>query len=337
MAALRAHGRHVLAGLVALVLFPLAVHVLQEGAGLVAMPLREMLRPRSPIATLGLGWLGSTLTLSGSPAAMASLALFDRGALGEVQCYTAIVGTRLGAVFLALALGTFYAFRRDARSSVSVALVAFATTQLVAWLSLAFGLVLLPRHLFPASVEWLHALHGATRPVVSRLADCLPGWALFLAGFGGVFLSFKLVDAAIPRSHGETPRWFERRLGGRAFMFGLGVVATALAPSISVSVGLLVPLHAKGYITGARIAPYVLGANVAALGHTLVPALMLGNARVTNVVVTEIVAVALAALLVLAVGAGTIERVAESCVGRPRILVCCLVAAVVAPLGLALV
>ncbi len=79
-------------------------------------------------------------------------------------------------------------------------------------------------------------------------------------------------------------------------------------PSITVSVGLLVPLHAKGYVRGARLVPYVLGANIAAFSDTLLAALMLGDPRATSVVLTEIVSIAAVSLGILTLGHDSLER-----------------------------
>src|SRR5438132_7238683 len=108
----RATARRVLVLVLAGALFPLSVHVLQVGAGAVAAPLRAALGPRSPIALLGLGWLGSILTLSGSPTASAALALLDRSVLSESQCLATVIGTRLRAMLSLVFLALLYSARR---------------------------------------------------------------------------------------------------------------------------------------------------------------------------------------------------------------------------------
>jgi hypothetical protein len=53
-------------------------------------------------STLGLGWLGACLVLSGSPVAASSLALLDGGAIDRTQSFTMLTGSRLGAAFVVL-------------------------------------------------------------------------------------------------------------------------------------------------------------------------------------------------------------------------------------------
>ena len=61
-------------------------------------------------STLGLGWLGALFVLSGSPIAATSLTLVAAGegaAVGaehftEIQGYTMLTGSRLGAAFVVL-------------------------------------------------------------------------------------------------------------------------------------------------------------------------------------------------------------------------------------------
>src|SRR3712207_9143059 len=62
-------------------------------------------------STLGLGWLGACLVLSGSPVAASSLALLDGGAIDRTQSFTMLTGSRLGAAFVVLVVRVVYAAR----------------------------------------------------------------------------------------------------------------------------------------------------------------------------------------------------------------------------------
>src|SRR3546814_19855517 len=65
-------------------------------------------------STLGVGWLGACIVLSGSPVAASSLTLLDGGAIDRTQSFAMLTGTRLGASFVVLLVGVGYAMRRRA-------------------------------------------------------------------------------------------------------------------------------------------------------------------------------------------------------------------------------
>ena len=62
-------------------------------------------------STLGLGWLGACIVLSGSPVAASALTLLDGGAIDQLQAFTMLTGSRLGAAFVVLVVGAIYAAR----------------------------------------------------------------------------------------------------------------------------------------------------------------------------------------------------------------------------------
>ena len=72
-------------------------------------------------------------------------------------------------------------------------------------------------------------------------------------------------------------------------MFLLGLVVTAVTMSVSVSVGILVPLSARGYIRRENLIPYMLGANISTLVDTLAAGVLLGDPRATSVVLVHMV------------------------------------------------
>jgi len=245
----------------------------------------------SPLNALGLGWLGALLVLSGSPVAASSLALFDGGSLTLEQSYAMIVGSRLGASFVVLVIGTIYALRRTRtgrRAPVSIGVVALTMTfityipgSLLGWGILASGVpASLP--LTPPTVI-LDAAEALTAPVVGlvelvlRPDAALPSALLFLVGVGLLLASFRVVDAFLPDlgagRDSERARWHV----GTWTMFGIGL-ATALATlSVAVALSLLVPVVAKGYVKREQILPYIAGANITTLFDTLVVAVLLGG------------------------------------------------------------
>ena len=59
-------------------------------------------------------------------------------------------------------------------------------------------------------------------------------------------------------------------------MFGVGLATTALTLSVSISISLLVPLAARGYVRRENAWPYILGANVTTLVDTLFAGALVG-------------------------------------------------------------
>jgi Na+/phosphate symporter len=91
-------------------------------------------------------------------------------------------------------------------------------------------------------------------------------------------------------------------------MFLMGLVITLLTMSVSISVGILVPLSARGYMRRENIIPYILGANISTLVDTLVAAALLGDPRAVTVVVTHMVCAAIVSLLLILVAYRSFER-----------------------------
>src|SRR3546814_12319523 len=63
-------------------------------------------------STLGVGWLGACIVLSGSPVAASSLTLLDGGAIDRTQSFAMLTGSRLGASFVVVLFGVVSAMRR---------------------------------------------------------------------------------------------------------------------------------------------------------------------------------------------------------------------------------
>jgi len=79
----------------AIFLFILALQVLREGAaGL--RPLFQRFDVAGGINSLGFGWLGACLVLSGSPVAAMALTLFAAEVTTDVETFAMIAGSRWG-------------------------------------------------------------------------------------------------------------------------------------------------------------------------------------------------------------------------------------------------
>ena len=154
------------------------------------------------------------------------------------------------------------------------------------------------------------SINRGLEPLLHPIVALLPGWALFVAGVGLVTISFRLLDRALPQVHLEKTRFSKapRLVYRPEAMFLLGLAITLLTMSVSISVGLLVPLSARGYVRRENIIPYILGANISSLADTLLAAALLGDPRAITIVVTHMVCAALASLLIVVLAYRPYER-----------------------------
>jgi len=92
-------------------------------------------------------------------------------------------------------------------------------------------------------------------------------------------------------------------------MFLAGAGVTLLTMSVAMSLTLLVPLVAKGYVRRANTLPYIAGANITTLVDTLVAAILLGNQDAVRVVVAVTVSVTLWTVFLLVTAYPLLRRV----------------------------
>jgi Na+/phosphate symporter len=147
-------------------------------------------------------------------------------------------------------------------------------------------------------------------PLVALAEAYLPHWLVFAVGFGVLWYSLSLIDRALPDL-----RLQESAFGGMARLlyrplvtFGLGLAITSVTMSVSVSLTMLVPLSARGYIRRENVIPYIMGANITTFVDTLVAALLLNNPQAFTVVLVEMVSVAVVSLAILLLAYPPYER-----------------------------
>ncbi len=294
--------------LVALLLFVGALQVMKEGAGQLDLLHRGTWLVRNAGSTLGLGWIGAMIVLSGAPIAASALTLVAAGTISTAQGFTMVTGSRLGAAFIVLLVAVVYALRGGEgkrMAPVSTALIALLAAAAIYVPGTLLGLGLLawpPFHhihlMFPASFgNLLDLVYG---PVLDAVASW-PGWLLFCGGLGLIVVSFKLFDALVPDIDerdlaGSRLAWVRRKWP----MFGLGIVFTLATMSVSVAVTALVPLVAKGYLKRDEILPYIIGANIGTLGDKLVIAFLVHSAAAVLIMVAEIVSMTAVGLALMA-------------------------------------
>lgn len=301
-----------------LALFVTALGLMKEGAKELIPSLEGSVFTDNAWSTLGLGWLGACLVLSGSPVAASSLTLLDGGAIDRDQSFTMLTGSRLGAAFVVLVVGALYALRNrhqtGRRGPVSIGVLSLLTTAIVYVPGSVVGYALLRRGTFdnldigtsPGLTSLTDTAFGWAVDVVKAVA---PDWALFPVGLLLLLLGFSVFDRVLPtvgseqlEQHENT--WYTRKWP--MFLAGLGV--TLLTLSVAVSLTVLVPLVARGVLRRANTIPYIMGANITTLADTLVAAIVIGSQDAVRVVVAVTVAVTVWTLLLLVLAYPLLRR-----------------------------
>lgn len=287
--------KRVVYAIVGLGLFVTALGLMKSGANALVPSLEGSIFTDNAASTLGLGWFGACIVLSGSPVAAASLALLDGGAIDRTQAFTMLLGSRLGAAFVVLVVGTIYALRDKAgsgkRAPISIGILSLIMTMITYIPGALIGLVILQSgSLDGMDIGTSPSITSATDAMfgwaVDLLSGWLPDWMLFPIGLLVLLAGFAVFDRVLP-TIGESElehrpdAWYERKWP--MFLLGCGVCALTL--SVSVALTVLVPLVAKGHLRRSNTLPYIAGANITTLIDTLVAAILLGNQDGVRVVV----------------------------------------------------
>ncbi|HJS28236.1 MAG TPA: hypothetical protein VJ768_01340 [Anaerolineales bacterium] len=291
-----------------LFIFFLAISLMKSGAIGLAPLVEDIFSISNPINSLGFGWLFSYVVMSGSPVAAAALTFYDNGLINQIETFTMITGTRLGANFIVIFIGFIYVFRgRDRANSLGMGFLSFIVTATTSIFVLFLGLYLLTTGLLDGvQFESGFLLNSLTDlifdPIVAFVNSLLPEWAVFLVGLGVILISFTLFDKSLPQmTIRESQVGRVSRLVYRpGIMFLLGAGITLISMSVSMSLSILVPLSHRGFIRRENVIPYILGANVTTYIDTLLVAILLKNPGAFSVVFVKMTSIALVALFILA-------------------------------------
>ena len=312
--------KKVLLAVAGVAVFILALELLKTGARELE-PLFKTLSVDSMTNTLGMGWLMAYMVLSGSPVAAVSLTLFSSNLISDVQAFAMITGSRLGASFIVLLVGfVSYLRGRQRVASISIGVLALLTTATIYLPAMALGYLILVNGWFDdvrfgVPTALASAIDVVYDPIVHLLVSLLPGWLLFFAGLGILLLAFNIFDRALPEISPESSGF--QRVSDLVYrpwvMFIIGMAVTAVTLSVSVSLTILVPLSARGYVRRENLIPYMMGANITTFIDTLLAALLLNTPRAFTIVFTEMTSVALLSLLALFINYNGYRRSIEWC------------------------
>lgn len=301
--------RKTLLAIVAIFFFILALELLKKGAGPLGPFLKNTLGIKNATNTLGFGWLVAYGVLSGSPVAAIALSFFDQQVITDVQTFSMITGSRLGASFIVLFVGFLYYLRGHKRgASIAIGVLCLIVTASIYLPAMAIGYWLL-------SSGWLGGVRlnsgSQLTSVLDVIYDPILGfvntqlgslpWLIFFIGIGVLLFSFSLLDRALPEMNAERSAF--QRIGRLVYrpmaMFVLGMAVTSVTLSVSVSLSILVPLSAKGFVRRENMLPYIMGANITTFIDTLFAAFVMSGPAAFTIVLVEMVSVALVSLIVL--------------------------------------
>jgi sodium-dependent phosphate cotransporter len=300
--------RKIVLFLVSLYLFILAITLMKDGARGLTPLVRGLFSVNGTANALGFGWLSAYLIMSGSPIAAASLTFFDAGVIDKLGAFAMINGSRVGAGFIVLFIGFLYALRgRNRTTSLSMGLLSLTVTAVTHLPAFLLGLWFLHRGTLDAIQLRSGALLTsvtdlAVEPIARLVTSLLPEWAVFLVGLGISMVSFNLFDRCLPQATLKDSQvgWMSRLVYRPWVMFLLGCLITTLSMSVSISLSILVPLSARGFVRRENVIPYIMGANITTFVDTLLAAVLLKNPEAFTVVLVVMVSVALICIPILA-------------------------------------
>lgn len=302
--------------LLSLFLFMLAITLMKDGAGSLGPFIRDNLKVTNFVNSMGFGWLFSYLIMSGSPVAGAAMAFLDAGTVDKFGAYGMVVGSRLGASFIVLFIGFLYVLRgRNRGTSLAMGLVSLAVAFSMQLMALGVGLLLLhggvlDRYHLVSVGALVDLTDVLLKPLSQWLASHVPSWGLFVVGLGVMMASFNLFDRCLPemtlKESGVST--ISQMVYKPWVMFMLGSAVTLISMSVSISLGLLVPLSQRGFVRRENVIPYIMGANISTFIDTLLVALLFNNPSAFTVVLVEMVSLAFVAMLILLINYQGYER-----------------------------
>jgi len=300
--------RRILYAFIGLFLFILAIVLLKDSTEFL-LPIFETYVPHvdSPMASLGFGWVLSYVMLSGAPPAILSLNLLHAGVLSRIASYMMVMGTRLGAAFILIIIGLVEYLRGKSDSladSTSLAFLSFIITYTVFIPALFLGRFFLgflgdiSLYSPGAVVFGIDNFFGIFSERILSLVGALPSFlvSLFLMVIGLSIFNRAFKDIEPYRFKSSIIAFAMRR---KWYSFFLGVAITLISASVSISLGILVPLYNLGYLERRNLIPYIMGANVATFISHFVASMLLESPVAFNVVLAAAIASILITLVYL--------------------------------------
>lgn len=302
-------SRKVVYAVVGIYVFVLGIRMMQSSAQVLAPTLGEIFGSllTSLPSSMGFGWIVTYLVLSGSPVAAIALGFLDAGVLEGPSAFMMVMGSRFGASFIVIVIGLVAMARGGGREeSLSMGVLSFLVTYSIYVPAVFLGLWLLDSGQLggltigtpPSLLGLIQTLFG---PVIMVLGTYIPPAFLFALSFVSLYAGLSLFDRAFHRKEVEEVEVsaIHRLLEIPFFSFILGAGITFLSTSVSLSLGMLVPLYLKGYLRRRDVVPYVMGANITTFVDTLLVGFLLANTSAINLVLVAMLSVGAVSLLAL--------------------------------------
>jgi Na+/phosphate symporter len=147
-------------------------------------------------------------------------------------------------------------------------------------------------------------------PVAGVAVSLLPNWAVFVLGLGVIWFSFNLFDKCLPQTTLKESQvgWMSRLVYRPWVMFALGALITLISMSVSLSLAILVPLSARGYVRRENVIPYIMGANITTFIDTLLAAVLLDNRWSFTIVFVQMFCITVVSVVILVTSYRRYER-----------------------------
>ena len=305
-----------------LYLFFFAITLMKYGArGLVPL-FQNSFNLSNGLSSLGFGWIFAYVIMSGSPVAAAALTFFDAGVFDKFGAFAMITGSRFGASFIVLLIGFIYVLRgRDRSSSLSMGILTLLVTISTYIPALIMGGIILQTGVLDhIQIQTSGVLQSSVdiliEPFVDLINSVFAQWFVFVIGLAVMISCFSLFDRCLPQmtikeSHfGHISRLIYRPV----VMFALGAGLTLITMSVSLSLSVLVPLSARGYIRRENVIPYIMGANITTFVDTLLASVLLNNPPAFTIVLVEMLSVAAVSILILSLVFARYRHTIQHCV-----------------------
>ena len=203
-----------------------------------------------------------------------------------------IGGSRLGASFVVLVIGVLDDLRhaRTEKRSAYIGVAALVATTVIYVPALGLGYLGLRNGLFDGlrlEGRDLASVVDAVYGPLTGLATAHPAPLRALRGRRRVpARGLQAHRPLLPDLHArESPVSLAGRVVYRPWsMFAIGLAVTAVTLSVSISLSLLVPLAAKGYVRRENVCPYILGANITTFIDTLFAGALVGHPDAVRIV-----------------------------------------------------
>ena len=303
----RIHFSKITLFFISLYLFVLAISLMKDGALSITPLIQNIFSINNVANSLGFGWLFAYIIMSGSPVAAASLTFYDSGIIDKLGAFGMITGSRFGAGFIVLFIGFLYVLRgRDRSTSLSMGLLSLLVTFTTYLPGFFLGAFILKAGWFDqwqlqSGAQLESTIDLVIEPFVYLATNLLPDWAVFLFGLGIILVSFSLFDKCLPQMTLKESHvgWMSRLVYRPIVMFLLGATITMVSMSVSLSLSILVPLSARGFVRRENVIPYIMGANITTFIDTLLAAVLLNNPSAFTIIFVEMAGITIISAMIL--------------------------------------